>query len=205
MVNKRHITAFVFARGGSKQIPKKNLVELNGKPLLRHSIDLAKALDGVSDVVVSTDCEEISTYARKIGASVPFRRPAELAGDKSSEFEAWKHAVSYYQRRGPPLDVFLSLPTTSPLRSIEDVEFCIEMFHCFKPDVLVTVTKSARNPAFNIVKKNKAGFMELTISGDHKTRQLAPDCFDLTTVAYLSSPKFILENNKIFDGNVIAV
>jgi CMP-N-acetylneuraminic acid synthetase len=79
------------------------------------------------------------------------------------------------------------------------------MFQRFEPDVLVTVTKSVRNPAFNIVKKNKAGFLELTISGDHKTRQLAPDCFDLTTVAYVSSSKFILENHKIFDGNVMAV
>jgi CMP-N-acetylneuraminic acid synthetase len=205
MYEKKKIVAFVFARGGSKQIPKKNLALIDGKPLLQLSIELAKKVDAIDEIVVSTDCDEIASMAKLFGASVPFKRPLELATDTSSEFEAWKHAVNYFRENGRTLDVFLSLPTTAPLRSVADIELCIYAFCKYEPDVLVTMTDAQRNPVFNIARQNNDGYLKLAIDGVYSTRQSAPTFYDLTTVAYMSTPKFILENNHIFDGNVMGV
>lgn len=81
------IYAFVFARGGSKGLPRKNLLPLGGVPLIGHSINTAKALPQVSKVFVSTDDSEIKRVAQQYGAEV-IERPEELAGDKSPEWEA---------------------------------------------------------------------------------------------------------------------
>src|SRR5690606_14672723 len=84
--------AFVFARGGSKGVPRKNVRPLDGRPLIAHSIEVGLATPGVETVIVSTDDAEIAAVARAYGAEVPFLRPAELAQDSSPEWLAWRHA-----------------------------------------------------------------------------------------------------------------
>ena len=78
-----NITAFIFARGGSKGLPNKNIKILNGKPLIAWSIEHAKAVKRVDRVIVSTDSEEIARIAKEYGAEVPFMRPLELTTDES--------------------------------------------------------------------------------------------------------------------------
>ena len=87
------IVGFVFARGGSKGIPRKNLCLLGGKPLIVHAIEAALASRHISRVVISTEDEEIARVAREHGAEVPFMRPAELASDTAPEWLAWQHAI----------------------------------------------------------------------------------------------------------------
>src|SRR5437764_323228 len=87
--------AFIFARGGSKGVPGKNIKPLGGKPLIAHAIDVARATPGIETVIVSTDDPAIADVARRFGAEVPFVRPAELAQDKSSEWLAWRHAIEW--------------------------------------------------------------------------------------------------------------
>ena len=82
--------AFVFARGGSKGLPGKNLRPLAGKPLLAWSIQHARSIERIRRVIVSTDSEEIAAIARSHGAEAPFLRPAALAGDRSPEWDAWR-------------------------------------------------------------------------------------------------------------------
>ena len=83
--------AFIFARGGSKGLPGKNIRPLAGKPLIAWSIEHALAVSRIDSVIVSTDSLEIATVAREYGAAVPFLRPVELSGDDCSEWLAWRH------------------------------------------------------------------------------------------------------------------
>ena len=108
--------AFIFARGGSKGIPRKNIKPLGGKPLIAWSIDTALQCPSIDRVIVSTDDPEIGDVARLHGAEVPFIRPKELAGDTSAEWYAWRHAVDFFEAQSCQFDKFVSLPATSPLR-----------------------------------------------------------------------------------------
>lgn len=196
--------AFVFARGGSKGLMRKNLKELGGVPLVAHSIRVAQGLRAVSGVFVSTDCEQIAGVAMDHGAEVIIR-PSELASDTASEWDAWRHAVSVLEADGRPFDVFVSLPATSPLRSVDDVEACLAMLDN-ATDVVVTVSPAARSPYFNMVRRSEDGLSTIIIPGAGITRrQDAAQVFDMTTVAYVTRPCFIREHSGVFDGVVRSV
>lgn len=207
---KSKCVAFIFARGGSKGVPRKNIRNLNGLPLIAYSIRIAGQCPSIHRVVVSTDDEEIADVARKYGAEVPFMRPAELSGDRSSEFEAWKHAIQMYQQiTGETIDIFVSLPPTSPLRSVDDVESCIHEFHSTAADIVVTVKEASRSPYFNMLKNDAEGFSTLVNQAPdgvrYVRRQDVPQVYDMTTVAYVSSPDFILKSDSVFSGKVRSV
>ncbi len=89
------ILALILARGGSKSIPRKNLLPLLGKPLLAYSIGHALASRHITRVIVSTDDAEIASVARDHGAETPFLRPAELAADESTDYDGFRHAVEW--------------------------------------------------------------------------------------------------------------
>ncbi len=196
--------AFIFARGGSKGLKGKNIKKLCDKPLLAHSIDIAKSIDEISKVFVSTEDEDIQKVAIEYGANVIIR-PKVLATDTSPEIDSWKHAINYLTDLGDSFDRFISLPTTSPLRSKDDVERAMDSL-AESSDIVVTVSESHRNPFFNLMKFNGDGYLE-TFSKDKlvQRRQDAPKCYDLTTVAYVTRPEYILKNSNMFDGNVSAV
>ena len=196
---------FIFARGGSKGIRKKNIRNLFGKPLIAYSLIMAKDILEIDEVFVSTDSNEIAEVAILYGANI-IKRPANLAEDNSPEWLAWMHAVKWAFEKYGPFSKFLSLPATAPLRSKEDVKKCLGKFK-LKNDVILTMTEANRNPWFNMVKRNKEGLIELAIQSKEKLfrRQDAPLVYDLTTVAYVLNPNFILENKSIWDGNVHGV
>lgn len=199
---------FIFARGGSKGIKEKNLQRIGDATLVEHSVQLALTLPQISEVVVSTDDEKIADVARFAGASVPFMRPKELSADGSPEWMAWRHAIEWYQSNRSNFDLFLSLPPTSPLRSYEDVDRCFNELHSNPAtDIIVTVTEAHRHPSFNMVSIDNEGLTRLYDSGDQTVsrRQDVHPVFDLTTVAYLAKPEFILSGNRIFDGAVRSV
>ena len=86
--------AFIFARGGSKGLPGKNIRLLGGKPLIAWSIEHARAVQRIDRIIVSTDSQEIANVAKEYGAEVPFIRPEQIAGDTSPEWLAWRHALN---------------------------------------------------------------------------------------------------------------
>lgn len=202
------IVAFIFARGGSKGLPGKNTLPLLGKPLIAWSIEQAKAVSKIQRIIVSTDSEDIATVAREYGAEVPFIRPSELAQDDSPEWLAWKHALSYLKDTDGKLpDVMISIPTTSPLRQPSDIENCLTLFSKGGADAVITMTKAHRNPWFNMVKKADHGSVELVNQDDENVfrRQDASQVFDITTVAYVVSPYFVMNEDRLFNGRVKAV
>lgn len=198
------IFAFVFARGGSKGLPGKNLLPLGGVPLIGHSIRLARELPQVQKVFVSTDDPEIKRVAEHYGAEI-IDRPEELAGDRSPEWEAWRHAIRYLEEAGEEFDTFVSLPATSPLRSAEDVEDAIRALDN-ETDAVITVTPASRSPFFNMVSRDGDGATQILSPSDgYSRRQDAPQAFDITTVAYVLRKDFILSAERLFDGRVRSV
>ena len=98
--------AFIFARGGSKGVARKNIRSLAGKPLLVYSIELAKKIELIDKVFVSTEDPEIANVALDNGVNV-IDRPGELALDDTPEWLVWQHAIEWIQERGDDFDVFL--------------------------------------------------------------------------------------------------
>ncbi len=200
--------AFIFARGGSKGLPGKNIRPLAGKPLIAWSIDCAREVQRIDRIIVSTDSQEIADVAREYGAEVPFMRPEQLALDNSPEWLAWRHALNYLQTiEGYLPEVMVSIPTTAPLRSPTDINNCLDEYEKGDADMVVTVTEAHRSPYFNMVKKNPDGSVGLVIHPQSALmrRQDAPAVYDMTTVAYVVQPEFVMTHQSHFEGRVRAV
>ena len=200
------VHAFVFARGGSKGVPGKNLRPLGGLPLVAHSVRFALDHPRIDRVIVSTDNEAIAEAARRAGAEVPFLRPAELATDEAPEHLAWRHAILEIFGPEPGFDVFVSLPSTCPLRAPGDVSLALDRFLAGGADTVVAVTEARAHPAFNIVRMDEAGLLTRYAPLPGITRrQDAPPAHELTAVCFVSSPRFILASDHYFEGRVAAV
>jgi N-acylneuraminate cytidylyltransferase len=202
------VVGFIFARGGSKGLPGKNIRLLGGKPLIAWSIEHSLAVKRVERVIVSTDSEEIAAVAREYGAEVPFIRPAELARDDSPEWLAWRHALNYLLEIDGVLPrLVVSVPATAPLRLPVDIENCLDEYEKSDVDIVITVSDAHRNPYFNMVKANRDDTVGLVIPPKSaiNRRQDAPIVYDMATVAYVVRPEFIMAHNSIFEGRVRAV
>ena len=193
--------SFIFARGGSKGVPNKNLREVAGRSLLARSVELALSHPSIDDCFVSTDSEDIANLAKSLGANV-IERPSELATDNSPEWLAWQHAVQYLLESGEMFDRFVSLPTTAPLRRKEDITNCLEKL-TQETDIAITVCESSRSPWFNQIKIGSDGLATLVNAGSGIfRRQDAPAVYDITPLAYVTTPSHILNHSGLWDGRV---
>ena len=200
--------AFIFARGGSKGLPGKNVMPFAGKPLIAWAIEHASEVGRIDQVIVSTDSDEIATVAKEYGATVPFLRPEKLAQDESPEWLSWQHALEFVQSRDGCLpEVFVSVPVTAPLRKSSDIEKCLDLFEGGNVDVVITTTDSRRSPYFNMVKKNDDGSVGLVLCNENgvSRRQDAPLVYDMTTVSYVARPEFVMNSDGLFEGRVKSV
>ena len=195
--------AFIFARGGSKGVPGKNFKILAGKPLIAHSIELATIIQEIDMTFVSTDDIRIAGIAKDLGVEV-IDRPQELAQDTSPEWLAWQHAIDWVLKRYGEFDRFISLPSTSPLRSSQDVRTCLGTL-TEDVDMVVTMVETNRSPWFNMVKRDLSGNLQLLLASDYSRRQDVPTSYDMATVAYVSRPGFILKSSGIWTGSVRGV
>jgi N-acylneuraminate cytidylyltransferase len=200
-----NIVAFIFARGGSKGLPRKNLLPLAGVSLLARAIRCAKGVRGVNRVVVSTDDQEIADAARAEGAEVPFLRPAELASDSAREWQAWRHAIDFVENQpgAKPVDIFVSVPTVCPLRTSEDVARAVALYRKGNCDIVFSVTPSAANPYYNMVEIDDAtGAAALSKPPEAVLhgRQKAPVVYDVVAAVYVTNPAFIREADSIWGG-----
>lgn len=204
-----YVIGVIFARGGSKGVPRKNIRPLAGKPLIAYAIETALASELIDRVIVSTDDEEIAEIAQQCGAEVPFMRPSELAQDNSPEWLAWQHAIQMLEAAEgePKIDVFVCVSPTSPLRAVEDVDACIQTLLESDADLVITVRPAERNPYFNMVVLDGAGYARLVIPPEQVVhrRQAVPPVYDMTTVAYAARPEFVLSADSMFEGKVKAV
>lgn len=196
---------FIFARGGSKGLPGKNVRPLAGKPLVGRAVESALNARSIDRVIISSDDQAIIDTAVRFGAEAPFVRPSELAGDRTPEWLAWRHAIETIRKIDGPsaVSTFVSIPATAPLRLPSDIDRCVARLHETSADVAITVTEAHRNPWFNMITTDEHGLARLVMSGPGITRrQDAPPVYDMTTIAYALRPDFILQANGLFEGRV---
>ncbi|MGJ0372647.1 acylneuraminate cytidylyltransferase family protein [Aliarcobacter cryaerophilus] len=121
------VAVIIPARSGSKSLPKKNILPLNGKPMLCYSVAYGLKSEVVSKVVVSTDSEEFADVARSCGADVPFIRPAQYAQDNTRDYPVMRHALDYFESIGEIYDIYVLLRPTSPLRPYGLIEKALDI------------------------------------------------------------------------------
>lgn len=150
------ILAIVPARGGSKRLPGKNIRLLGGKPLIVWSIDAAKGIAEICDILVSTDDPAIAAVCTAAGAFVPWLRPADLATDTASSVDVVLHALDWYEAGKGAVDGLLLLQPTSPFRTRETVRKGIELFVKHERQAVLGVSPSHAHPMW-----------ALKMAGDH--------------------------------------
>ena len=199
------VVAFIFARGGSKAVPGKNLRVVGRNSLLARSIAVARQVVGNDRVFVSTDSQEIAQEAQANGAQV-IHRNASLATDDSPEWLSWQHAITEARGLGIDFEIFVSVPTTAPLRAVSDVQACIDALDD-SVDCAVTMTPATHSPAFNMVTRDQRNLIRLVAEEaiSASRRQDTPEMFNLTTVAYAARPQFILNHSSLWKGTVRGV
>lgn len=176
------------ARGGSKGIPRKNIKDFAGKPLIAHAISHAlEAGADKTDICVSTDSEEIAEVARNAGASVPFIRPAEFSGDTASSRDVMIHALDWYESHGVHYERLVLLQPTSPLRTAADITSAIALFDATPgADMAVSVAEVDANPYYNAFEADGEGYLHLSKGdGGITRRQDAPKVWRYTGAVYV--------------------
>jgi N-acylneuraminate cytidylyltransferase len=195
-----NIVAFIFARGGSKGLPRKNLRTVGGVSLLARAIRCAKAVPTLTRVVVSTDDPEIAEAARTEGAELPFVRPPELASDTAREWQAWRHAIDFIENQpnARKIDIFVSLPTVCPLRLPEDVARALALYRKGNCDIVFSLTPS--KPYDSRVKLDPSGAASLAQAPDDAARQRTSTVYDVVGAVYVTNPAFIRQSESIWGG-----
>jgi len=159
--------AIIPARGGSKGLPRKNIKQFNGKPLIQCSIEVALQCTSIDRVIVSTDDEEIASISVACGAEVPFLRPKELAQDQSKALDTYLYTMErLFDEETLEKASFIVLQPTSPLRSSRNVEEAIALFNEFKADSVISITE-AKYPPNWLKKISQNGKLENLIVGDN--------------------------------------
>jgi len=201
----KKIFALICARAGSKGLPNKNIKCLGGTPLIAHSINVAKSVDIIDRVFVSTDGRDIAKVAKDAGAEIPYLRPDNLAQDDSPEWLVWRDMLTYFDSIGEMPDALVVLPPTAPLRSSEDVIGTIERFFGNDCDGVLCGTEARRSPEFNMVRIDASGACELPMKPRTSIarRQDSISFFDVTTVCYVVKPSFVLNQSAIFEGRIL--
>lgn len=197
-----NITCVIGARGGSKGLSGKNIRSLLGKPLIAWSIEQALACPEINRVVVSTDSKEIAAIAREYGAEVPFERPVELACDSAGKWEVWQHALSACDEQSTdPIDIYVDLDCTSPLRDVEDISKAIAQFKVSNVDAVFSVCEARKNPYFNMLEIENGSFrISKTLLKPIVRRQDAPAVYEHVASIYVLSPDYLRTGTGLLSG-----
>ena len=190
----------VFARGGSKGIPKKNIRVLGKKTLLQRAIETLAEAEIADRIYVSSDNDEILELAIS-NRALPIERPKALATDDSPEFLSWQHAVDYIENDiNISQFTFVSAPTTCPFRTKEDIKSVIATQKLHQDGISLGIVPSARSPHFNQMRKNVDGTLTvlMPMSGNGVRRQDFPTYWDLTTCAYCCDSS-VIKSYSAFD------
>jgi len=199
---KKLTVAIIPARGGSKSIPKKNIIDFCGKPLLNWTVGQAKASKYIDDVYVTTDDDDIVKVAKRCGAKI-IKRPKNISGDKSSSELALKHAIKKIEGEEKiKIEYVVFLQATSPLRETKDINSAIEIIKKEKTDSLFS---GARLGDFYIWKK--IGGKLNSINYDYKNRKMRQDFGEQYVEngsIYIFKPEVLFKYNNRF-GNSISI
>ena len=203
---KPKILVVIPARGGSKSVPRKNIRNLNGKPLIAYTIEAAnKIKDKFYKIIVSTDDEEISEISKEFGAEVRFIRPQKLAGDKVPTYPVLQHAVSFVENEDSvKIDMVMLLQPTTPFRSTEDILNCISLSQHSDTDSIISVVQVYSNHPILMKKIENGRLTHYAIEEKEGTpRQLyKPPAYMRNGAIYITKRDVLIENNSIWGTSI---
>ena len=201
MFDNRKILAIIPARGGSKGIPHKNIIDLCGKPLISYTIEAGLKSKYIDYLMVSTDDEEIADISRSFGAEIPFLRPAELASDTSKTINAILHAIRSLEPMGKTFDSLVLLQPTQPLRTTDDIDSAIKKYYENGEESLVSVSEVDDHPI--LIRTIEDDRLKNLLSGSSTCRrQDMPRYYRINGCIYINSIKDIGETTSFNDNRV---
>ena len=182
----KKIAALITARGGSKGIPKKNIIKLCGKPLIHWTVESAMKSKYIDKIFLSTDSDEIITSVKKFPVEVPFKRPKNLSSDKATSTDVILHFIDWLEKSGSEYDTLLLLQPTSPFRKPEHIDNSIKKFFSDKYAIsLISVTGNIKSPYLSR-KINSEGYIKNLFTEDsEKRRQDIPVTYYINGAIYL--------------------
>lgn len=202
----KNILGLIPARGGSKSIPRKNIIITAGKPLLSYTCIAALKCDFLTRILLSTDDREIAEVGKGYGIEVPFLRPAELAKDDTPSIDVALHAINWLKRSDNWIpDIIVLLQPTSPLRRSEHIDEAIDLFMQSNSDTVVSVVKVPhRFSPYNILslKDNILHeFWKESVTFDRFRRQELPVLYARNGPAVLITRVSVLKEQRSFYGD----
>lgn len=194
--------AIITARGGSKRIPRKNIKEFCGKPILAYSIEAA-ILSGIFDeVMVSTEDEEIAQIARKYGAKVPFYRSENTAGDFATTNDVILEVLAEYEKRGEKFDLGCCIYPTAPFVTAEKLQHAVTQLEQSDADTLIPVVSFSYPPQRAMIVKDERLVFEYPQYLDSRSQDLEPHYHDVGQF-YVFKTEAFQQNRKLMVGNIL--
>lgn len=197
MISNKTFLAIIPARGGSKRLPRKNVLPLAGKPLINWSIEAGLNSQYIDKVLVSSDDDEVLSIAQQAGAEI-IQRPAELAQDGSTSFDAIKHAIDNTEA----YDYIVLLQPTSPLRTSQHIDEAIQLLEHKNADAVISVTTMEHSPLWANILPNDGsmvGFLREEVL--NLRSQELEDYYRLNGAIYVCKTDRLLETGSFFLKN----
>jgi len=203
MINGQFILAVIPARGRSKEIPRKNLKDLGGMPLIAHTIRSAQQAGTLDRVILSTDSPEIAEVGKRYGVEVPFLRPAELAADESPMAPVLAHAVAFVEKeRGKSIDAVVLLQPTSPFRTAAHIDEGIRLLMETGADSVVGLCKARQNPYWMWIIRDGHVERLLPEGANFRRRQDLPEVHRVNGAFYASRRHVIMDQGQVLGEKV---
>ncbi len=201
MIQGKTVLAIIPARGGSKGIPRKNIRYIGGKPLIAWTIEEAKKSRYIDRLILSSDDDEIIEVTKAWGCEVPFKRPIELAQDETPGIASVLHALQLL----PKYDYAILLQPTSPLRTVDDIDACLEKCLAFNANACVSVTEVTENPYW-MYTISPDGIMHQLIETNYSftRRQDLPKVYKLNGAVYVADSEWLLQSKSFLSNDTLA-
>ena len=193
--------ALIPARGGSKGIPRKNLIPLAGKPLIQHTIDSAKQSKYIDAIHLSSDSEEIMDLAKSLNISVPYKRPDNISSDITPAIDVILYHIDWVKESlGEEIESIVYLQPTSPIRSIDLIDNSIKEYERLHSKSLVAICECSQHPYETVMLcNNKLKFIPQ--DQVYKRRQDYPPFYFISGALYIFNCAFIKEHKRLTDEN----
>ncbi len=184
--------AIITARGGSKRIPKKNIKDFCGKPIIAYSIEAAISSKLFDEVMVSTDSEEIAEIAKKYGASVPFMRSAETSNDYATTNDVLIEVFNEYEKRGQEFDIAVCIYPTAPFVTADKLKRAIDMVEKDGADAVTPVVQFSFPPQRAFIIRDNALEYQYPENASARSQDLEPIYHDCGQF-YVMKPKNVMD------------
>lgn len=199
-----NILCTICMRANSQEIKNKNLTIINGKPLMYYTINAAIKSKIFDEIIVSSDSKKIQREAKKLGAKVIFTRPKNLSSNDVPKLKAIQHALieseNHFQKK---FHLIFDLDVTAPLRDSNDIKKALFKFKQTRSEMLVSVSRSKKNPYFNMLEK-VSGKIEISKKTARivNSRQKSPLVYDMNAAIYIWKRNKLLRSQKIISDNL---